>query len=405
MTVKSEFQSKRGSIVAWHKAYNASVITTLPPTVSQEVWYDTKTGIDLPNWRERIRQGRNATTTYSVIGKRKWTIDFEAEAITTRSDGRTYIRGFRGHHQSLPWDNLGNPALRSALLADQLARQRFVSKYREARTAFESGVFFGELMETVRMIRRPAQALRGGINDYYRTVKKRLRKSKNRRRVIQDTWLEAVFGWKPLLHDIEDACRLATVSPTTVFEVIKAGHRDEQTRQNQKRYFAYPSNLQLIANEQLRGWAQVTYKGAVRADNQPPNFPEQLGLSWSNVLPTVWELIPYSFLVDYFTNVGKVIEGISTGKIRLAWGCRSELKHSEREILSSYLDWSYLNNFTPVGGSSTGYASGAGMVESATVYNRSPVTSVSVGLGDFLFKLPGSGTKWLNIAALAKLRR
>jgi hypothetical protein len=32
------------------------------------------------------------------------------------------------------------------------------------------------------------------------------------------------------------------------------------------------------------------------------------GFNWEDVAPQVWEVIPWSFLVDYFINVGDVIE-------------------------------------------------------------------------------------------------
>jgi hypothetical protein len=147
----------------------------------------------------------------------------------------------------------------------------------------------------------------------------------------------------------------------------------------------------------------VRYRGAVVAENSPPSFPEQLGLSWSNLLPTVWELIPYSFLVDYFTNVGSVIDGISTGVVSLAWGCRSEVRESLSRISTELARVSLDTN--PGQGRWSGNVHGAGLIGQNRYVNRQSVNVISLGIGDFQFKLPGVSTKWLNIGALADLRR
>jgi len=143
--------------------------------------------------------------------------------------------------------------------------------------------------------------------------------------------------------------------------------------------------------------------GAADASNSPPGFPEQLGLSWSNVLPTAWELIPFSFLVDYFTNVGAVIEGVGTGTVGLAWGCKTQ-KQESKTVIQAVID-SAAHNAIIGKGRWSGHVSGSGEVATYSIVNRTPVNTISAGFGDFVFKVPGATSlKWLNIAALFTLR-
>lgn len=370
-------------------------------------WVDSRVGTSMPDWRQRVRQGINATTVYSC--------DFQ---LMERANAHVYCYGKnRISGVEVRWESLGrldlgwglslvHPASIPTSVTDASARGKFIAKYRQRRTQFQAGVFLGELAETVQMIRHPAQALRNGINSYYGSVKKRLRKSKNRKRTIQDTWLEYVFGWAPLINDIEDACRLSTADPYKVFQQISCSatsiHSNVSTRTT------YTGNGAALCNytSTIRSRCEVKLKGAIGAENNPPPFPEQLGLSWSNVLPTVWELIPYSFLVDYFSNVGKVIDGISTGTISLRYGSRNTWRRSEQII--SNLEWprnQVVSSFGLSFKDFNGFATGGGMVGQRSIYNRDILNDVSFGFGDFAFRLPGSNTKWLNIAALARLRK
>jgi hypothetical protein len=295
-----------------------------------------------------------------------------------------------------------------ATAADIQARERFLADYRQARTAFMSGVFLGELAETVRMIKSPASALREGVVRYHRDVKKRLRRVRalpQYRKIVGETWLEYAFGWRPFIRDVADACRIASASPDSYRQTINASKTIEWN-DIQKTVTRNPGstiNLPFWKEfYQQQTKVKVRYKGAVDARIKPPSFPEQLGLSWSNVLPTAWELIPYSFLVDYFSNVGKVIEGISTGTILLAWGCRTYRATRIMQMQSS-VDLGACQ--AAVGHQFVrARVYGAGETGQSRHIDRSPVFAVSLGLRDLRLQVPGAGLKWLNIAALANLR-
>jgi hypothetical protein len=255
------------------------------------------------------------------------------------------------------------------------------------------------------MIKRPASALRDGIDRYYGAVNERLRRAKNRKFVIQDTWLEFSFGWKPFISDIEDACRLATAEPFIAREVIKAGAKVVPEDIRTKVVFGRNQVLASVQKQSLVNLF-VTYKGAIAATTSPPPFPEQLGLSWSNVLPTAWELIPYSFLFDYFTNIGVVIEGISTGTIHLDWGYRASMKDRTVWLKNCTFDQAYMNSIIPAGGSGHGSATMPDQkLETALSYNRTYIDNVSIGLRDFRFRCTEKPWHWLNIAGLLNLRK
>jgi hypothetical protein len=391
----------------------------ITPVQTRYTWQNIKTSTDNPKWKEQVRRSENATTHFVRETQKYYHVNGSGETLYVNAAGKHHLRAFTGQPQGFPTGPLSDPFLLDASWVDLRARENFLKHYRERRTAFQGGVFLGELMETVRMLKRPVSALRNGIDDYYAVVKKRLKWSKRQqwrlrrhsvkirnKRIIQDTWLEFAYGWKPLVGDAEDAIKLLSASDEKYKQYCTGEQINNLTATFVDRQHAVPSGFRMNYTVKQTGYSKCKYKGAACATITPPTFSEQMGLSWSNVLPTVWELIPYSFLVDYFTNVGKIIEGVSTGQVNLAWGCKTIDKIYESEISRSSWDEAIAELFKPSGTVSySGYATIAGKVQSRRYDVRDPVSSVSIGIGDFYFKTPGSNLKWLNIAALARLKR
>jgi hypothetical protein len=368
-------------------------------------WTDQYIGVDNPRHKEQIRRGLNATTP-SIAWKRR--LNYTS---ITGSLGYWYMDGFTKRFREVYvydsfWDMFapnilsGNPP--QAESADLIARQRFFSKYREARTGFQTGVFLGEVLETVNMIKNPAQSLRDGIGVYYKDVKKRLRGKnvKHHRDIIAGTWLEYAFGWAPLVNDVADAVKLADADPFRMFMPIQ-GTGQIDWKDEPKSVMYGTAGFYYWKRAQTENRFSVRHKGAVSAFSQPCGFPEQLGLSWSNVLPTAWELIPYSFLVDYFSNVGKIIEGVSTGQITLAWGCSTRRGWS-RTKCTSFARPQDVPLPKPFG--YTLSLSGEGVAAFYRDVQRTGLNVIGTGLTDLSFKLPGNFTQWINIAGLAAMR-
>lgn len=60
----------------------------------------------------------------------------------------------------------------------------------------------------------------------------------------------------------------------------------------------------------LREKHTVRYRGRIDAQVDAPvwNNLDLFGFSAKEFVPTLWELLPWSFLVDYFTNVGDILD-------------------------------------------------------------------------------------------------
>jgi hypothetical protein len=291
--------------------------------------------------------------------------------------------------------------------AENAAKLAFVRKAKAVNRQFQGGVFLGELTEAIRMVKRPANALRNGMGGYLDALKKRRRfasvtpraltgvsASRRFQRILSDTWLEYSFGWTPLLSDIDNGMKAIAnhvVSPSRPRLVVCAGKGSySEFSVSQLGYLA--QNLAFFnGNVVTERKVDVKFYGAVRAYN-PSNVPfRYYGVSLQEFIPTAWELVPWSFFVDYFANIGDILECSTLIRSDISWVNRG-IKQSE--TLTHYCG--ALNTFgVPT---VTGYCSGSpAKHEYAEVFRTRWDGSLIPILQS---KLPNTGRKLANITAL-----
>lgn len=136
--------------------------------------------------------------------------------------------------------------------------------------------------------------------------------------------------------------------------------------------------------------------GAVKiADNEllTHQINRQFGFTLSDIAPTAWELIPWSFLIDYFTNVGSIIDAASFPKADIAWSAYCIKRSNERKIIQRIIPGSI-----PVG---TVMIAESGTTGSAIrTYDDIMRVSGAIPIPSFTIHLPFCNTQWTNIGAL-----
>lgn len=385
-------------------------------------WVDSRVGVKNPNWRRQVSRAQNATTmldgskmTLEHDGACHYLIAYQNRPFQPPANQVTY-REKVGDICDLPAPD--SPAGISINAANDKALSRLIKKAREAQTTFQGGVALGELAETLRMIRNPAKAFRRGLDDYMEAVKKRLsrrrqgyprnlsRSKRNARdnAIIANSWLEYSFGWTPLLSDVDSAAK-ALAQRQHEFrretQEVRAYEKVESYSMPFYNFFAeglmdYEWRGQLIAV------AEVTYYGAVKREvvNDRAVSTQIFGFRPKDVLPTIWEVIPYSFLVDYFTNIGDIVSAFSFHMSNFAWLARTERRTYVYEIrdqrfkYAEALAWVKTNNRI---------LQNASNVNNTWKWTRSLVHRAPYSgslIPDLTFEIPGSSTKWMNLGAL-----
>lgn len=383
--------------------------------VGQEVIAEEK----MPSWRRRVAKGLNATTVFAGTrirlahtpghcDSRRW-----CNAVGSKAWAYEYVLGnLAGPDVAVP----SSPSTIMDPIVEAQARSTFSKRARDRQGAFQGSKFIAELRDTLRGIRNPARAIRQGIDRWSRDARRIARRAANGRsldnlsprqgravtRALSDSWLETSFGWIPLASDVSDAGKAlrrfddredraavsATVTAVTPPTIV---YSSEATRNVSFRFEIHSYSE-----------ASVRFYGAVKVRASGPFLgavAENFGFRIRDFVPAVWEAIPYSFLVDYFTNIGEVLDAWSLPRSDFAWVSRtyrnSNVRDGSRATVTKLSSnaWplsnhSVIDSFAP----------------SSTIISYNYVNRMQY-LGSlappFRFKIPGFGSKWINIAALA----
>lgn len=122
-----------------------------------------------------------------------------------------------------------------------------------------------------------------------------------KRRLLKPTnnWLELQYGWLPLLSEIKGAVDLVQQPPEVSNEVVtvKGVYRDSNE-------FNFEKNPHPTGTAVWKGKADVGV--FVRLDYIPDDHYKALAssLGLTNPLEIVWELTPYSFVLDWMLPIG-----------------------------------------------------------------------------------------------------
>lgn len=388
-----------------------------------------------PVWRSQIRAGINATTAFNAtrtafshtdghIECRAWCNSAPAGWTYYQYDGDLFL----GHSSVWTAPN-APPSSIDSQTADE-ALTRAIKDARAKQSHFRGGNFLAELADTLRGIRNPAKGFRGLLDTYHRNARKRVKRAVGRRtppvtqndfrrlerdapdvaraaqRALGDSWLEANFGWQPLLSDVVGSYqalrRLTLRTPQARFY----GRAENETAPTYASSTASHHACTMHFSVRTNVKYDVTFYGAVKIEGASKSSQaiEEFGVRARDFVPAVWEAIPYSFLIDYFTNIGDLIELASFPNSDLAWMSRTYRNHSIRST----------ERVAVTVNSGPAYpATGAKKLDSfqppAVIWDRHRVVrSVSNAFvtPKLRFEIPGSKNwrKWLNVAALARLR-
>lgn len=392
---------------------------------------DIKQGASVDNWKQKIASHDDASSAYE-----RWICRL------TFTQGMSHARFHYGppnditHGQWLEHGPIagvsdffaptGQPEVGWGSLSTS-ARNRinvnFLNQLRATRTSFTGGEFLGEIMETLHGIRHPAMLLRKGLKEYLFSVKKRCSSIKTRlaqkeryialNKIISGTYLEYRYQWTPLRKDIADAGQAyndlfddaAGLHPMTK---VMAKVDDSRVDQGWGTQYYRPGNFWHRWTDD-NPFREVTGRMIGFLDSeviQPVRFDERVGLAPHDWIPTVWNLLPLSFVADYFVNIGDCLTAAGVSKAGLKVLC-----------LTTRTKRSYYASAEMDREKTMAALTGAGVVTDSLDSTSSKCTyETAYWLREVLdpsedlwvipaVQLPSLGIKWVNMAALAAQAR
>jgi hypothetical protein len=301
----------------------------------------TRTGYSNPKWKADIIAGRNAATSFNASEQ---VLVFKPSSMSISIEQR--LRNPSGKMEWTPytcWSDgavnyVGVSPLTTHLVkpgvlqkSQDQATRKLYGKIRQLHSQFEGGVFAGEIRQTIRMLARPAAGLRKGILQYSNYVRNLKHGKKLPKGVLQkmvaDTYLEYVFGWMPLMADIRDATKaykrlLDDVDPER-FRV--KGYETSETTSGSST-LNVPPGTWFLSRTLNQIMYETVYYGAFkpsaidrRKDPSIARVMELSGFDLKSFIPTLWELTPWSFAIDYFVNIGSLLAAATTDTSGVSW--------------------------------------------------------------------------------------
>lgn len=333
-----------------------------------------------------------------------------------------------GFHQTIGSHGF-NHASSTSVNDEAEALSRLYSRIREYSYGINGLQFLGELRQTIQMIRNPAQALFKNTEKYLSTLKStrkeinstvrmkksetpkahRVRKANAVKDAMSGSWLEYKFGLLPLVSDVQDIA-------TTALEISEPKYVKTVFRGASKPVFGYSSLVKsynsttLSSTGAIRQWvdygvktqASVRYVAGFKRTVDLPReglgfLAQSFGFQLQNFVPTLWELFPWSFLIDYFVNVGDVLEAATTDVSGLVYCTKTTKQTSTFECQAKLGGYNYGKpgwNCYPLTGKIVDYRKFERVTLVRTVHPTIPMPSLT-------FSIPGSdSSKWYNMSAL-----
>jgi hypothetical protein len=396
-----------------------------------------KIGEKVTGWRKIIKDGGNAGSPYVVdrsflIGESPASPNVAIEYWVWNGSSfvvvDTISAAYNGYGTNT--GELGNSfilghGLNVSASDEAQALTKIYSRIRQESYGVNGLLVLGELRETIHMIRHPLESVRKGVTKYLDVLKaERLKVQKFRQRksetsvdfgrrkahIVKDamsgSWLELQFGIKPAISDVKEIVstaldiltgepKRARVSGTSKTEPYVL---NESSRQ--QKYICV--NMDKVFNKISH--ASVRYVVGLKHTLDGPGTllnqtKERMGFQVQNFIPTIYELIPYSFLLDYFVNLGDIVEASCTDTSAVSWVSKTVRQDTISTVTES---WStYHESFT----TGTWHPQGMhGKTDSFRVYRHLTVTrsvGSTLGIPPLILSVPGiDSTKWKNMAAL-----
>jgi len=308
----------------------------------------TRAGSNNPYYKKLIRLGVNASGSLTVNVSTAEASDFSTVVYKRKGSvgpDRTNIGTFGNtgvfFGVNLPVPELAHSGASSMDKACAMAIRVLNKNVTQRRRQVMGAVVVGELGKTLGMLLRPAKALRGKAATFTRRLRflrKRLagKDAKLFAKIAADTWLETTFGWKPLLSDVRDgALAVARVCQKDALNRQQfRTHGIDEAQVSATTFLPQPVGFDASSSVKYNGTQTVVsisecilygrFSTKIQNSENVGLYASRLAqlsgfTTWEDLVPQVWELVPWSFLVDYFTNVGDVLEGFANFYNGIDW--------------------------------------------------------------------------------------
>lgn len=196
------------------------------------------------------------------------------------------------------------------------------------------GIAFAERNRTAQLVTDTATSLvkslrslrRGNWRDAWRHLGSS-RRDRPKGDSIPRKWLEMQYGWKPLLSDVYGSVDALSRQPPRNWIVTGTGIEQDRFQK-----FSDESSSNDLCDVDVRAMRGVFCRIDAVPENDLLMALSSLGIT--NPLQVAWELVPFSFMADWFLPIGSFLESLDAmlgyGN---AWYSESHLSRGNWKVL------------------------------------------------------------------------
>ncbi len=288
---------------------------------------DTRTTNYNVNYRQLLAKGVDVTSAYEK-----------------RSHNYAHLRGYGGGHgiaalgpivryesvltnYALFYDPTANLSDSDDVVLRDQALTRLKRKLSKQNSNTNVLVPLGELHELRGLIRGLAGLSTSLVNTLLAIRRTR---GASARHYAADAWLSFSFGISPLLADVRATCEAIENFLNSRNRTVRLTGSATKTWLSSGGTISgsglFGSNLhRSVRCEHSLSYRYIAGFDLVRSAGNNYGVGAQFGLEFGALIPTFWELVPYSWLFDYFTTIGSYLEDnfvSPAGNTRYALLCR-----------------------------------------------------------------------------------
>lgn len=389
----------------------------------------TRSGEKVKDWKEKVKANQQAGSPYSLDATflSKWeegSMSYQATNVksTPTENNVMYRERFTGNMSSpvsIPSHNAT-----SLVKADSIALSKTYKKIQSELQSMNSPAVLAEFVDVLRQFGSPFRSIVDLTNRRLNRLELERRglkgsttfKKKKWASIVADTYLEYSFGLAPLISDTKNAAEaLARLHAekdgllrprrkivSRGLDVANTIYTPTISRPPDCAYIWVKSEVSKTT--ECRVQYVCGLESTLRADlGSNDRLLQLLGFNHANWVPAIWEAVPWSFLIDYFTNVQQILEASVTNTSDVKWIVKTVTYRTEYDQFFPYdaVQNRLQNKADFRSGGAGGHAGRCNQVR-LTLTRSLPAT---LGVPSLYFELPSSVKQLANMAALLVARK
>lgn len=271
------------------------------------------------NFRKRVAEGEiiNNPCEYKKslatnVGGGSWTLS--GPEVNSHLEGCGYVTEFflRSSHNTTP----AQIAITTPEVGDgeAFSKQRCLANVDS--TPYEFGEDALEIRETLRFLRNPLKSILDLVKSVKKTASSKANLAQNANdlsKSVASVWATKRFAAEPLVRSVMDAHEALTtiIEKKPERRIARGFHRD--TKADADVWYSNYPDLGLETGDEFDLTLDYTddwSAGIIYTVSNPlHNTSWKLGLRTKDIPHTVWQVVPYSFMVDRCLDISSAIQG------------------------------------------------------------------------------------------------